>query len=70
MAENVSKVLHLTESLPLSVYNRLFSRQPEPNGAVCYYDATMDDYFDDFLLSKASEIRIEEEPEQPLFRFD
>ena len=70
MIETASQVLHLTESFPLSVYNRLFSRQPEPNGAVCYYDATMDDYFDGFLSSRASEITIEEEPEPPLFIFD
>lgn len=70
MVERVSRVRHLTESLPLSVYNHVFSRQPELNGAVCYYDATMDVYIDELPLSRASEIKIVESPKKDLLRFD
>lgn len=61
---------HLTESISLSVYNHVFSAQPEPNGAVCYYDATVDDYIDELPASQAAEAKLENAPKMTLLNFD
>ena len=70
MIEQVSRMRHLTESISLSVYNQVFSTHPEPNGAVCYYDATADDYIDEPPPSRASEVKIEYGSKMTLLKFD
>lgn len=78
MADKVtrpSRVRHLTESLPLAVYNRVFSYRPDPEytrlGRVAYYDATKD-FYGDLPPNRTSEIKGPEELEhmKPFFRFD
>ena len=69
MTEQVSRIRHLTETVPLSVYNEVFSKQPESNGTVCYYDATADSY-DDPPSSRASEVKIENQTKVPFLKFD
>lgn len=70
MIEQASRMRHLTESLPLQVYNSVFSAQPEQNGAVCYYDATADDNISELPPSRASEVRLETGSKRPLLSFD
>lgn len=70
MIEQVSRMRHLTESISLSVYNHVFSTEPEPNGAVCYYDATADDYIDELPPSRASEVKIGNAAKMVLLKFD
>ena len=62
MIEQVSRIRHLTESMPLSIYNSVFSTQPAPNGMVGYYDATTDVYIEELPPSRASEVRIANAP--------
>lgn len=70
--ETVSRVRHLTESLPLSVYNRIFSQVPESDGrGHVYYDATKD-FYGELPPSRAFEVKGPEDMESKkvLLRFD
>ena len=74
MVETVSRMRHLTEVIPLNVYNRVFSMPPDPlhngQGQVVYYDATQD-YYGDIPLSRASEVKTPEVGcKTPILRFD
>lgn len=68
MIEQVSRLRHLTETMPLSVYNEVFSRQPSQNGTVCYYDAAADVYLKEPFPSRASEVKVEGRPKTVLLK--
>lgn len=70
MIEQVSRLHHLTETIPLSVYNRVFSMESEIKGKVGYYDATSDIYIDELPSSKVSEVKIENNNKMTFLKFD
>lgn len=72
--ETVSRMRHPTETMSLSIYNRMFSMQSDPlcdgRGQVVYYDATQDDYIDELPPSKASEVKLPAKNKMVLLRFE
>lgn len=70
MIDKVIRVRHLTESLPLAVYNDMFSRQHEQKGGICFYDAKTDGFTADLPPSKSADIEVDGIPQKPLLRFD
>ena len=69
MAESVSLMRHLTEAIPLDVYNRVFSMPAIPDGTTVYYDAAAD-FYGEPPPSRASEIAAEGVVRTPLLRLD
>lgn len=66
--EQVSRMRHLTEAMPLSVYNEVFSKQHETTGHVGYYDAASDMY-DELPSSSASLVKLPDQPKMQLLQF-
>lgn len=59
MIDYTSKMRHMSESISLSLFNKMFSSTVKKEGTICYYDATADDYFDEFQITEAAKIHVD-----------